>query len=393
MLPIIIVGAGPVGLSLAAALIHRGIPAHVYEEGVELSTEARASTFHPPTLEIFAEWGIVDKVLAAGHRVNCLQYWERESRELIAEFNYQAIAQDTPYPFRLQCPQSVLTRLLKPHLEAQPLGEIHMNHRFLGYEDCGSHILARFDTPEGEKTVKGRFLCGADGSHSSVREAMGIEFEGKTYRDRFLLIATDIDFKPLFPQIGSVAYLFDPVEWVILLQLPDISRMVFRIPQDADSHAVQAHEALKKRIQGFIGIDFDFTIHSSSIYNVHQRIAKQFYKGNAILLGDAAHINNPMGGVGMNSGIHDAQYLAKIIQRILQGESQSLLQDYEDARRGYAINHILEQTDKNYHDMSAEDESYREARNQAFRNIAADPAKLRAYLLKTSMLTERLGEA
>lgn len=393
MLPIIIVGAGPVGLSLAAALAHRGIPAHVYEQGAELSTEARASTFHPPTLEIFAEWGLADKLLAAGHRVHCLQYWERESRELIAEFNYQAIANDTAYPFRLQCPQSILTRLLKPHLEAHPLSDVYMNHRFLGYEDLGTHIIARFETPEGEKTVEGRFLCAADGAHSSVRDAMGIDFEGKTYRDRFLLIATNIDFKPIFPQIGSVAYLFDPKEWVILLQLPDISRMVFRIPQDADAHAVQEISALKERIQRFIGIDFDFTIHSSSIYNVHQRVAAQFYKGNAILLGDAAHINNPMGGVGMNSGIHDAQYLAGIIQRILKGESIALLQDYEDARRGYALNHIQEQTDKNYHDMSAEDETYREARNQAFRSIAADPVKLRVYLLKTSMLTERLGQA
>ena len=100
--PILIIGAGPVGLSLATALLQRGLSVAVFEADPELNTEIRASTFHPATLEMFAEWGVIDSVLASGHSVDRLQYWERGTRELIAEFDYKLIAGDTPYPFRLQ---------------------------------------------------------------------------------------------------------------------------------------------------------------------------------------------------------------------------------------------------------------------------------------------------
>lgn len=389
-LPIIIVGAGPVGLSLATALLQKGIAVEVYEQCAELSPEARASTFHPRTLEMFAEWGVLDVVLEKGYQVDYLQYWERASRQLIAQFDYDAIADDTPYPFRLQCPQSILTRVLKPHVEASDSGKVFMEHEFTSFEDKGTYVEANFNTPEGQKTVKGRFLCGADGSKSPIREQMGIQFIGMTYHDRFLLAATDIDFKPVFPDLGPVSYIFDPVEWVIVLQLPDVTRVVFRIPEDADGELVQEHQAMRERILKFVDAPMEFTIHSTSIYNVHQRVAETLRKGNVILLGDAAHINNPMGGMGMNSGIHDAYELVDALDRILQGESDDLLDEYSQSRRYYALNHVKGATDKNYYDMSADDETYRQQRNDSFREIAADKAKMRAYLIKRSMLNDRI---
>lgn len=390
-LPIIIVGAGPVGLSLATALLQKGIAVEVYEQCAELSPEARASTFHPRTLEMFAEWGVLDAVLEKGYQVDYLQYWERASRQLIAQFDYDVIADDTPYPFRLQCPQSILTRVLKPHVEASDSGKVFMEHEFRSFEDKGTHLEVSFNTPEGQKTVKGRFLCGADGSKSPIREQMGIQFTGMTYHDRFLLAATDIDFKPVFPDLGPVSYIFDPVEWVIVLQLPDVTRVVFRIPEDVDGELVQEHQAMRERILQFVDAPMEFTIHSTSIYNVHQRVAETLRKGNVILLGDAAHINNPMGGMGMNSGIHDAYELVDALDRILQGESDDLLDEYSQSRRHYALNHVKGATDKNYYDMSADDEAYRQQRNDSFREIAADKAKMRDYLIKRSMLNDRIS--
>ncbi|GAB1422411.1 NAD(P)/FAD-dependent oxidoreductase [Anaerolineales bacterium] len=390
LLPIIIVGAGPVGLSLATALISRGIAVKVFEKELELSPEARASTFHPRTLEMFNEWGVINTVLASGYQVDYLQYWERDNRQLIAQFDYKAIANDTPFPFRLQCPQSVLTRVLKPHVETSPYGDVYMGHEFISAEDKGDHVAVTLKNSEGEMIVKGRFLCGADGAHSLVRDSLGIEFIGMTYRDRFLLIASDIDFSQIFENLGPVSYIFDPQEWVIILQLPDVTRIVFRIPEEVDAQAVQESEAIRQRIQNFIAQDIDFKVHSTSIYNVHQRVASRLREGNIILLGDAAHINNPMGGMGMNSGIHDAYHLTDFIERILAGESEDLLDEYSDMRRYYALNHIQQSTDKNYQDMSAEDDSYREKRNQSFRSIAADPARMRDYLIKRSMLDDRI---
>ena len=390
-LPIIIIGAGPVGLSLATALIQKNIPVQVYEKCAELSPEARASTLHPRTLEMFDEWGIVDTVLDNGSQVHYLQFWERDTQQLIAQFDYDAIAKDTPFPFRLQCPQSVLTRVLKPHIDSSACGTVFMEHEFVGFDDYGTHVSVRFNTPDGEKIVEGRFLCGADGAHSQVREALGIEFEGMTYRDRFLLVATDIDFNPIYPELGPVCYLFDPEEWVIVLQLPDVTRIVFRVPEDADDEAVKELESVKKRIEKFTGSACEYTIHGISTYNVHQRVATNLRIGNVVLLGDSAHINNPMGGMGMNSGIHDAYHLANALEAIFAGEPDSLLDDYSDRRIYYARNHIQQSTDKNYRDMSSDDETYREKRNQSFRDIAASPSRCREYLIKRSMLDDRIN--
>lgn len=389
-LPVIIVGAGPVGLSLATALINQGIAVQVFEQCAELSPEARASTFHPRTLEMFAEWDVLDKVLEQGYRVDYLQFWERENRELIAQFDYTAIAADTPYPYRVQCPQSVLTRILKPHIESSPLGSVNMQHKFVEVIDHGDSVTAIFDTPQGRCSIEGTLLCGADGAHSQVRESIGVDFVGMTYRDRFLLVATDIDFNPIFPDLGPVCYIFDPVEWVIVLQLPDVTRVVFRIPEDADERAVQDQAAIRKRIMHFTSSDINYNIHNTAIYNVHQRVASTLNVGRVVLLGDAAHINNPMGGMGMNSGIHDAYSLTQYIKRIYQGESLHILDEYSDLRRDYAMNHIQQSSDKNYRDMSATDEEYREQRNDAFREIANDPQKVRQYLLKRSMLDDRI---
>ncbi len=400
-LPILIIGAGPVGLSLALALARQGLPVELFEAQPELSPEIRASTFHPPTLEMFAEWGVVENVLARGHKVDRLLYWERQSRELIAEFNYRHIAQDTPFPFRLQCPQSVLTRTLKPLVEALPSARVHMNHRLVGFADCGDHVTAELETPNGRITVNGAYLCGADGAGSTVRKGLDLGFTGMTYADRFLLIGTDLDLRPYFPAIGPVNYMYDPEEWVIILHLADVVRVVFRLKPDEVEEEAMAETAVRQRIHNFIGQPVDFAIKSSSVYRVHQRVADTFRQGRVLLLGDAAHINNPAGGMGMNSGIHDAYHLARALATDLTGFEQSAianlsglmdnpLDQYSQTRRQTAVAAIRAYSDKNYADLSARDPAYRQQRNAELRATAADPAQARAYLLRASMMPERI---
>lgn len=389
-LPVLIIGAGPVGLSLAAALHQHGVPFQVYEAEAELSPEARASTFHPRTLEMFAEWGVLDGVLARGHRVTHLQYWERSPRTLIAEFDYSAIADDTPYPFRLQCPQSIVTRVLKAHLDARVPGAVHMGHRLTGFTDVGTCVEAVLMTPDGEKRVRGAYLCAADGSKSVVRRQLNLSFEGITYADRFLLAATDLDFRALYPDVGSVIYVFDPREWVIVLQLPDVTRLVFQLRDNEDESEACKPEAVRQRIARFLDGEHDYTVYNISSYSVHQRVTDTFRVGRVLLLGDAAHINNPMGGMGMNSGIHDAHNLADKLVRVLAGGDERLLDAYSEERRRYAMNSVQQRTHQHYQDMAAHAAQAREARNQRFRALAADAQQRRAYLLQSSMLEDRI---
>ncbi len=389
-LPILIIGAGPVGLSLATALAKQNIQVELFEALPDLSLEVRASTFHPSTLEMMAEWGVVDALLANGQRVHQLLYWERSTRQKIAAFDYSLIANDTTFPYRLQCPQHIATRVLKPLLEQTDCANVHMSHRYLNHTDHGTYVEAQFETPDGIRTVKGAYLCGTDGSRSAVRKHLALPFEGITYEDRFLLIGTDLNLSLFFPNIGPVNYMFDPKEWVVILHLPDLVRIVFRLQAHEDEDEAMAETAVRARIAKFLGQEADFNISMTSVYKVHQRVVDTFRVGRSLVLGDAAHINSPAGGMGMNSGIHDAHNLADKLTRILNGESEDLLDQFSDERRAVAQDLIQTQSDKNYKDWSATDKKYREQRDAKLKEMAADPIKARAYLLRMSMLANRI---
>ena len=198
---ILIAGAGPVGLSLALALARRGLAVRVREAQPGLGSEARASTWHPPTLEMLREWGVADAIVAKGFRVDRLQYWERETRTRVAEFEYARITGDTPFPFRLQCPQSAVTPILLEALRATGLADVRFEHALTGFEAGPDGVVAAFATPGGPRTEISEYLLGADGARSAVRKGLGLSFDGATYTDRFLLIATRFDFTPIFPGI------------------------------------------------------------------------------------------------------------------------------------------------------------------------------------------------
>ncbi len=388
--PILIIGAGPVGLSLGLALARAGVPVELFEADAELNTQIRASTFHPKTLELFQKWGVVDAVLAHGYKVDRLQYWERQPRQLVADFNYAAIAQDTPYPFRLQCPQHIATRVLKPALEAAASAKVYMGHKLLDFTDDGPYVTARFETANGIVTRQGAYLFGADGSHSTVRKQLGIGFQGKTYEDRFLLIGSDLNTGDLLPGAAQVCYIFDPQEWVIILNLPDIVRVVFRMTDDEEEVFAMQETNLRARIQNFFGETPPYHIKTTQLYRVHQRVADTFRVGRAILLGDAAHNNNPSGGMGMNSGIHDAANLAEKLARIWQGEADGILDDYTHERRSYAVESVQLYSDQQYNNMVMATAEARLQRNQWLAETAVNPARARAYLLRASMLEERI---
>lgn len=388
--PILIVGAGPVGLSLALALARAGIHAEVFEADEELNTQIRASTFHPKTLELFETWGVADEIIKHGYKVDRLQYWERNPRRIIATFDYQTIAKDTKYPYRLQCPQHIATRVLKPAVESTEFGKVYMGHRLINFVDCGTHVTARFETKHGIIEREGLYLCGADGTHSAVRKQLNIGFQGKTYEDRFLLIGSDLNTNDLLPDAAQVCYVFDPQEWVIILNLPDIVRVVFRMQNGEDEAIAMQEENLRKRISNFFGEVPDYQIKTTQLYRVHQRVADTFRVGRVVLVGDSAHNNNPSGGMGMNSGIHDAANLTEKFIRICHGETDSILDDYSNERRKYAIESVQLYSDQQYKNMAMTSDEERAKRNESLAEIAKDAKKAREYLLRASMLEERV---
>lgn len=389
---ILIAGAGPVGLSLALALARQGLPVRVRDAQPALGDEARASTWHPPTLEMLREWGVADAVVARGFTVDRLQYWERETREKVADFDYARIAGDTPYPFRLQCPQNRVTPILLDALRATGRADARFGWRLTGFSEDADGVRADFDTPDGPRSEACDYLVGADGARSAARKGLGLSFDGHTYTDHFLLIATRFDFTPVFPGMGPVSYIFDPREWVIVMRLPDAVRVVFRLGEGEDEAAALEDAGIRARFARLAGpAAAAAPILHRSTYTVHRRIADTFRRGRVVLAGDAAHVNNPTGGMGMNSGIHDAHALAAAFARIAAGADQNAALDgYAAERRRVALELVQQHTDQNSRQMNARDVGERSARNAALRAEAADPARARAHLLRASMLAERI---
>ncbi|MET7425136.1 NAD(P)/FAD-dependent oxidoreductase [Dactylosporangium sp. NPDC005555] len=369
---VIVAGAGPVGLTAALTLHRLGADVTVLEAGAALATQSRASTFHPPSLEMLAGLGVLPALLAQGLVSPRFQYRERGGG-VIAELDMSLLAGDTPYPFRLQCEQSKLTRLLLPLL---PPGTVHFGQAVTGLSQDPSGVTVHAGSA-GE-SFRGDWLIGADGANSAVRRSLfGDAFEGITYPDRFLVGSTDEDLAALLPGIAEVNYLFDPVEWLVLLRTPDHWRVL--LPTPADTPDAAELDRLPRRLLGVADPGRPWRVAHTTLYRVHQRVAASFRAGRVLLAGDAAHINNPLGGMGMNSGIHDAVLLATAL---VTGDD-GVITATAAGRRAVARDYVQRTTHGNWEKLRSGGAS---AYADELRALAADPVAARAHLLRSSMI-------
>ncbi len=363
---VVIAGAGPVGLTAAVALARRGFQVKVLEAGDTLAAESRASTYHPPTLEMLAEIGVLDALMARGLVSHTFQYRDRGGG-VVAELDLRMLADDTPYPYRVQCEQSKLTPILLESLRGLG-GEVVFGAPVVDVVQDGDGVTA---VTEDGSAHAGDWLLGADGSHSRVRKALDVPFEGITYPERFLVASTEEDLESLLPGIAAVNYVFDPEEWLVLLRTPDHWRVLFPTPDDTPDEVELAR--LPERLRGVA--DTDWKVAHATLYRVHQRVASRFRTGRAVLIGDAAHVNNPLGGMGLNSGIHDAFAVAAAL-----GDDDAL--DLACARRREVATSFVQKITHTNWEQLRDPERHR----ADLRALASDPVRARAHLLRTSMI-------
>ena len=302
---VLIAGAGPVGLTAAANLVRNGIPVTVLEAGSALSEESRASTFHPPTLDMLERLGAAKPLIAQGLIAPQFQYRTKQ-QGLLAQFDFGAIADVTGHPYRLQCEQSKLTRILHDQLRDHPDFELQFDSPVEAVTQHASGVEVTIDRHGRRETRSGRWLIGADGARSDVRRSLGIEFDGFTWPERFLVVSTPFDFRTVIPDLAAVSYVADPQRWHFLLQIPGLCRVMFPVAADESDELALSTEFAQSLLATVVPGIVSYEIAHTTLYRVHQRVAKTFRRGRAFLAGDAAHINNPLGGMGMNGGIHDA---------------------------------------------------------------------------------------
>jgi 3-(3-hydroxy-phenyl)propionate hydroxylase len=386
--PVLIVGAGPAGLALAVQLALKDMPALVFEAEEELPRDLRAGTFHPPTMEMLDSIGVGQDFLALGYKV---PRWQIRGREegVIVEWDLSLLADETPYPFRFHCEQFKLTPLLKARLERIG-GTVRHAHRFLDATQDTDGVTARFETPAGIESVRGRYLIGADGARSAVRHLMGTAFEGFTWPERFLVIGISQDLAPYGYTFN--AYIADPVDWGAIFKMPHegppgLWRVLFPTDAALPDEEVLSHDFAQACLQHFLPRDEPYDIEHTGIYRVHQRVAADFRQGRYILVGDAAHVNNPLGAFGLNGAVQASFNLGGKLATVCRGEAdESLLDLYVRQRRAANVAFVQAQSIRNKQVLEEKDPAKRAKNLDELRATAADRDRHKAYLIRSSMI-------
>jgi 3-(3-hydroxy-phenyl)propionate hydroxylase len=396
--PVVVIGAGPVGLCLALALAQQEVPVTLIEALSDdnfLDQVPRAGSNHPTTLEFFDRIGLYDKLEPRGIIAPKFHYWDRQSNTLIAEFDHALLKDDTRFPYVLQCERIKIIEEALKMAKAHPLIAVRMATEFQSFEQRSDAVLARVTNAAGEsETLRGSYLVSAEGARSTARKDLGLEFEGFTYPERTINIEVAYDFK----RHGYTErnYISDPIEYSNLFHWkgpPDRWRVHFPTEIDDNEAALTRPEALQARLKNFLGIDRDFEICGCNLYTVHQRVAQKFRVGRVLLAGDAAHVNSPIGGMGLNSGVHDAFNLADKLARVLRGEADDAALDrYERQRRHVAVQHTQAQTIRNKRLLEERDPTVRARNHDELRRQAEGPALARKFLLRTALF-DSLREA
>ncbi|GLW06424.1 pentachlorophenol monooxygenase [Microtetraspora sp. NBRC 13810] len=383
----IVVGAGPVGMTATAMLARARVPVVLIESEPVPKTDWRASTFHAATLELLERVGVTGQMVAEGLPVPRYQFRDRRDG-LVAEFDLTLLKDETRYPYRLQLNQQHLVRMLHERLRDDDSVRMMFGSRVTGVAGTPRGASVTVESPGGPLTVHGSHVIGADGASSVVRQSLGVAFDGYTHAERFLIASTTADLAGLLPGIADVNYVADPLEWLFLLRTPESWRAVWPVPAGVPAERATAPETLQAQLQGLAPCPGGYPIVDAQLYNVHQRVAASFRTGRVLLIGDAAHINSPLGGVGLNSGIHDAIDLTTRLVRVRAGEAAEdpELDTFAEIRRRVAVEYVQADTRRNTERLNETDEERRAANRAEMRATAADPERARAWLRRASLL-------
>ena len=382
---IVVVGAGPVGAVAALACAElgkaRGHRVTLLEAESRIDDSPRASTTQPPTLEILAELGLIEDYVAQGLVARTFQFWDRPTLTLVAEFDFARLRGRTAYPFVVQTEQHKLVRMALERLRRMDNATVVTGARVSRVSQDASSV--KVATPEAEYAAD--YVIGCDGGRSAVRKSLGVEFEGFTWPERFLVITTAFDFAAA---LGCCLrnYMAGPEEWTNLFKVAgdDLQgrwRAVFNTREDESDAEALADASVRARLGRIHVPERERHALHLNLYKVHQRVAQRFRVGRVFLCGDAAHVNNPIGGLGLNSGIHEAWHLARLLSR-----DGADLDDYERVRRPLNIEYVQQQTIANKRRLEERDPAKRAERFAELRAAADDAKRHEAFLMRASLL-------
>jgi 3-(3-hydroxy-phenyl)propionate hydroxylase len=373
-----------VGAIGAARLASMGIDVVCCEITESCASDLRASTFHASTLEMLDEIDAAEPLIALGLKAPVYQWRDRRSGQFV-EFDLGELADRTRFPYRLQCPQYHMSELLTARLPGLANADMRFGTKVIGAEQDADGVTVTVLRDGRTETIRARFLIGADGGHSVVRQAMNVGFDGFTYEEKFVSLSTAHPIEQTITDLAYVNYLADPEEWLVLLRVPEVWRILVPASVETSNDELLSEKSVAAVFDRIVPGQTVETSHRT-IYRVHQRVAQTFQVGRMMLVGDAAHLNNPLGGFGMNSGIHDMWNLADKLWTILRkdGDAEQLAL-FDRQRRGVTTAFIQAQSIENKALIEQAPGEAHGARMARIAATAADPDARRAYLLRQAM--------
>jgi len=394
---VIMVGAGPVGAVSALALVKKGIPVILIEAEAEPPEDQRAATIHPPTVEMLVELGLEDEAFAndasGGMTAPLFHFRDRITGELVAVFDISLLKGEVPYPFVVQWEQYKLVRAAVPHIEASGIADVRFSTKVTDLEQGADYVEVTLSNADGKtEKIRGRYVIGADGGRSTVRRLADIEFEGFTWPERFIKIGTSFDFGATGRGFCTRNYFSDPKEWLNLFKVkgngpPGIWRGIMPVPPDESDEQALSMDGIQRRLQGIHPRSGGYEIPYHALYAVHQRVATAFNKGRVLLAGDAAHVNNPIGGMGMNGGIHDAMNLTAKLADVWFGRAgPEVLDRYTRQRRKAQVDYVQAQTIQTKRSLEEKDPVIRRQHLDELRRISEDVNLHKQFLYRAALI-------
>ena len=397
---VIIAGAGPVGLVTALGLAQRGIRVLVLEKNsIEVPPQWRGSTIHPPTLAIFDELGLADEIIVGAIKVEVLQYRDLEIQQVV-NFDYDCLDGLVKFPFRLQYEQYKVLKLLRTAASNNSKIEIQYDSLIESVNQDSNGVSVQVSKNGVTKSVRADWLVGADGSHSAVRRALGIELDGFTYPYPTTVVATPFKFEDHFPGLAPVTYWSGPTGRLSMIRTPDIWRIAMTTPLDGVDISSDDRGSISQPSQDFIvaielllkllpGVSLaDLELKQYEVYRSHQRIAREFSVDRVALAGDAAHLTTTNGGMGLNSGVQDAAALVKALEAAIALNGSGPISQYAKERKEFCTNFLQPTTTTNH--KTVDNPDY-EARKSRLNELSADtnnPEIVKQVIARASMISE-----
>lgn len=383
---LVVVGGGPTGLLTALLCAEAGISVRLLERERSPGRDLRATSFHPPTLDLLEEIGAAGALIARGIVCHSWQIRLQPSGER-AVFELDRISGETRHPFRLQCEQWKLSDLLLARLRGLTNVEVTFGAAVVAVTPAEDGVSVVVEEGGRRRTTRGALAVGADGVASLVRSAIGLPFEGETLPETTIVVTTQFRFEDYLEGLSPVTSCWTEASHVAFLRLPDMWRLALYPDETKPLEPQMSREAIGAELSAIVNSTRDIEFALVGPYRIQQRLVPAYRVGRVALVGDAAHVNSPAGAMGLNAGIHDAFELAPALIDILRrGTRLDRLDLYDRRRRPVVARHILAQAAQNRARMRINDPEARRRELEALKAIAADPIRHKAFVMRASMI-------